>query len=61
MEPLKQNVLLLIVERFAAGEQFSYKGRGPRKQLLRCFDKTLYVLAAILDPRVKMKPFLAKG
>lgn len=61
LESLRQNILLLVVERFAAGEQFTYKGRGPRKQLLKSFDKTVFVLAAVLDPRIKMKPFLAKG
>jgi hypothetical protein len=58
---LKQSVGAGIVERFAATDQLSYSGRGPRKQLLKIFSKEEYVIASVLDPRVKLRPYTSNS
>lgn len=57
MLDLQRQICVLIVERFASDKQFEYSGRGPKKQLLRVFDRNEYILATLLDPRVKLNPF----
>ena len=60
MEDLKRQICVLIVERFASNEQFDYSGRGAKKQLLQIFIRDEYILATLLDPRVKLNPFQSK-